>query len=179
MSYIKTLGVVIKQSDVGDADRVLTLFTESAGKIKVWAKGSRRPRSKLLASSQLFCASNFVIYKSKESLYVSSAEIIETFFNLRNDIEKLTYASYLLQLVNDAIQEEQRAPDIQKLLLNSLHFIANTDRNPRLIVHIFELRFTVSLGFMPSFNFCISCNKKLTDLVKENVSVFTIPIKIL
>jgi len=172
MSYIKTLGIVIKQSDVGEGDRILTLLTETAGKIRVWAKGARKPRSKLLASSQLFCASNFVIYRGRDSMYVSSAELVEPFFNLGQDMEKLTCASYLLQLVDDAIQEEQKAPDVLRLLLNSLHFIANTDRNPRLLVHIFELRFTVSLGFMPSFAVCSGCGRKLPELVKDNMPSF-------
>ena len=149
--YIKTFGLVIKQNDVGEADRSLTVLTEDCGKINVWVNGARRSRSRHVASSQLFCASHFVLFKGRGIYRINSSEVVEPFFNLRTDIDKLNYAAYLVELTNDGVQEgfEERSGDILKLLLNSLHFIANTEKHPELIVHIFEIRFMSLIGFAP------------------------------
>lgn len=149
--YVKTFGVVIKQNDVGEADRSLTILTEDYGKVHIWVGGARRPRSKFVACSQLFCASHFVLYQTREAFRMHSAEVAESFFALRTDLDKLNNAAYLMKLVNDGVQEgvTEGCKDILRLLLNSLHFIANTSKNPDLIVHIFEIRFLSSLGFQP------------------------------
>ena len=149
--YIKTFGVVIKQNDVGDADRSLTILTEECGKIHVWVNGARRTRSKHLASSQLFCASNFVLYKGRNLYRVNTSEIVEPFFNLRTDLDKLNFGFYLTELTNDGVTEgyEEKDREILRLLLNCLHFISNTDKNPELTVHIFEIKFLSLIGFAP------------------------------
>lgn len=149
--YIETLGVVIKQSDVGEADRSLTLLTEQCGKIHVWINGARRPRSKHIASSQLFCASRFVLFQGRDLYRVNSSEVVDAFFPLRTDLDKLSFSAYLAELTNDGVQEgyEEQDKEILRLLLNSLHFIANTDKDPELIVHIFEIKFMSLIGFAP------------------------------
>jgi len=149
--YIETLGVVIKQNDVGEADRALTILTEHCGKIHVWVNGARRARSKYLASSQLFCASKFMIYKFRDTYRINTSEVVEAFFNLRTNLDKLSYAAYLVELTNDGVQEEdnEHARDIMRLLLNTLHFISNTEKDSLLMVHIFEIRFLSLIGFRP------------------------------
>ncbi len=149
--YVKTFGVVIKQNDVGEADRALTILTEDYGKVHIWVGGARRPRSKFVACSQLFCASHFMLYQTRETFRMQSAEVEESFFALRTDLDKLNRAAYLMRLTNDGVPEgvAEGCKEILRLLLNSLHFIANTLKNPQLVVHIFEIRFLSNLGFQP------------------------------
>ena len=64
MSLLKTSGIVIKQVNYGEADRILTILTKDVGKIQVMARGVRRPRVPSLASTQLFCYSNFIFTKA-------------------------------------------------------------------------------------------------------------------
>lgn len=172
MSYIKTRGIVIRQSDVGDADKVLTVLTQTQGKVSVWAKGARRQRSRLMASSQIFCVSEMVLYKGKSSWQLNSGEVVESFFNLRKDLERLTYATYILQLVNDVLQEEEKSSQTMRLLLNTLHFIANTDRNPKLMTRIFELRLMALQGYKPEVNVCASCQESIPSLVQSEACTF-------
>lgn len=149
--YVKTFGVVIKQNDVGEADRALTILTEDYGKVHIWVGGARRPRSKYVACSQLFCASHFVLYQTREAFRIQSAEVAESFFALRTDLDKLNRAAYLMKLANDGVPEgmTEGCKEILRLLLNSLHFIANTPKDPELVVHIFEIRLLSDLGFQP------------------------------
>lgn len=149
--YVKTFGVVIKQNDVGEADRALTILTEDYGKLHIWVGGARRPRSKFVACSQLFCASHFVLYHTRDTYRIQSGEVAESFFALRTDLDKLNRGAYLMMLANDGVPEgmEEGCKEILRLLLNSLHFIANTEKNPDLIVHIFEIRLLSCLGFRP------------------------------
>lgn len=162
MSYVKTKGIVVKQNDVGDSDRVLNILTEN-GIVNVWARGARRPKSKLLASAQLFCLSDFVFYKSKSGYSINSSEVSESFFNLRTDIERLTYANYILELINDSIQEEQESSEVLKLLLNTLYYLCKPDRDPRLLTSIFELRLMCLIGFQPMIYECERCGREILD----------------
>ncbi len=149
--YIKTFGVVIKQNNVGEADKTLTVLTKDIGKIHIWVNGARRPRSRYLAFSQLFCASNFILYKSRDSYRINSGEVVETFFDLRNDLDKLSRAAYIVELTNDGIPENmpEGCGEYMRLLLNTLHFISKTQRNQELLVHIFEIKFMSMMGFRP------------------------------
>lgn len=68
MSYVKTTGIVIKEVHTGEADKILTIFTRNLGKITASAKGARRPRSRLIAGTQLLCYSDFVLLKVKKCI---------------------------------------------------------------------------------------------------------------
>ncbi|MDP4180950.1 MAG: DNA repair protein RecO [Bacillota bacterium] len=157
MSYIKADGIVIKEINTGEADKILTILSKNKGKITVFAKNSRRPRSKLVAGTQNMCYSNFMLFKGRDMYTMNSCDVIEPFYDLRCDIVKLTYVAHILELVNDIIQEEQPASKTLQLLLNTLYIIAKTDRSCELLTRIFELRFLAILGYAPYVNGCINC----------------------
>lgn len=149
MGYIKVNGIVIKEVNTDDADKVVTLFTKSHGKIQAFAKGARRTRSALSASCQSLCYSSFVLFKGKDSYNISSSEVIESFYDLRNDIELLTYAAHITEVANDIVQEEQPSARLLQLYLNTLHLLNKKFKNPLLLVRVFELRAMTLIGYGP------------------------------
>ncbi len=157
MGYIKTKGIVIKEVNTGEADRIITIFSKSHGRISGAAKGARRTKSKFVASTALLCYSDFVLYKGREIYSISSADVIEPFYELRNDVVKLTYSAHILELVNDAIQENQPSSKLLQLVLNTLHMLAKSNQPPELLIRIFELRMLKILGYAPHVNNCTMC----------------------
>jgi DNA repair protein RecO (recombination protein O) len=160
MGYLNTRGIVIREVNVGEADKIITVFSQSHGKISASAKGSRRSKSRLIAGTQFLCYSDFVFFKGRELFLTNSCEVIEPFYEIRNDIEKLTYSAHMVELINDIIQENQPSNRVLQLFLNSLFMLAKTKRNPELISRIFELRLLSVAGYAPYVRGCVICGRE-------------------
>ena len=160
MSYLKTKGLIIKEVNFDEADKIVTIFSRSRGRISALAKGARRPRSKLVAGTQLLSYCDYVLFSGREMYSINSSEVIEPFYGIRNDIIRLTYAAHFVDLISDVMQENQPAPRVLQLLLNSLYMLSKTDKEPELIARIFELRFLSILGYAPFVRGCIICGRE-------------------
>jgi len=165
MSYLRTKGIVIKEVNTGEADKIISIFSIKNGKLTAAARGSRRPKSRLAASTQFLCYSDFMLYKGKDMYQVNSGDVIEPFYSIRNDIVKLTYSAHMVDIINDVVQENQPSVRVLQLFLNSLHMLANTDRPPDLITRIFELRLLSIIGYAPTVNCCAVCGSNSMEKV--------------
>ena len=164
MGLIKTKGIVIATHNSSDNDKVLTLLTEDLGKISVFCKGAKKNKSALLNVSEYLAYSDFIIFKSPNDNYsINSAEVIEVFYNLRMDIEKLNYATVMTRIIYDTVLENQYSEEILQLLLNSLYVLSNTDKNSDLVLAIYEIRLLALLGFAPRVNACVNCGTQITE----------------
>ena len=83
MANVKMNGIILAEHNLGDFDKMLTMLTPGSGKISCIAKGARRPKSTLLATTQMFCFGEYLMYKGTNTYHINSAEIIEVFYNLR------------------------------------------------------------------------------------------------
>jgi DNA repair protein RecO (recombination protein O) len=124
MGVTKTQGIVLKYTNLGEADKILTILTRSKGKIKAVAKGSRKPKSSLLASSELFAFSEFVLYKGSNLYHISQAETRETFYNLRNDLLRLSYGVFFVEMADSVSEEELYNERLFLLLAKVLYYLA-------------------------------------------------------
>lgn len=158
MGYIRSSGVIIKEVNTGEADKVVTILSKTHGKISGYAKGARRPKSSLMAGMQFLCYSDLVMYKGKEMYSINTCDVIEPFYEIRNDIIKLTYCAHITDILNDVMQENQPAAKVLQLFLNTLHMLAKTDKPPELITRVFEIRFLSILGYAPFVSGCINCS---------------------
>lgn len=168
MGIIKTKGIVILESNMGDYDKMVTILTPDIGKIGCAAKGARRAKSSLMSGTQFLSFSDFVIFNSPSSYNINSCETIELFYNIRKDLDKLNYASFISRIVYDVTDENQYTYNILQLFLNTLYMISESDKNLDFIVSIFELRLMKYLGFMPELGRCSLCNSK------DNIGFFSI-----
>ena len=160
MATTKISGVVLKESNMGDFDKMLTILTPNFGKISCVAKGARRPRSALLAGSQIFCFGEYLMYKGTNTYHINSVEPIEVFYNIRTDLDKLKYAVHINKIVQEVTGENQNCFNIMQLLLNTLYVISETDKDLDLVLSIFKLRLLSILGFRPNVNECVNCKGK-------------------
>ncbi|MCI8470556.1 MAG: DNA repair protein RecO [Clostridia bacterium] len=130
------------------------------GKISCVAKGARRPKSALLAGTQMFCFGEYLVFKGSQTYHINSVEPIEVFYNLRIDLDKLKYAVHINKIVQDVTHENQNCYKILQLLLNTLYTISETDKNLDMILGIFQLRLLCILGFTPQIRECCNCKEK-------------------
>ena len=160
MANMKINGVILSESNVGDFDKMLTMLTPGQGKISCMAKGARRPKSALLAGTQMFCFGEYLMFKGSQTYHINSVEPIEVFYNIRTDLDKLKYAVHINKIVQDVTHENQNCYNIMQLLLNTLYTISETDKNLDLILSVFKLRILCYLGFRPRVNECVNCREK-------------------
>lgn len=168
MGIIKTKGIVLLESNMGDFDKMVSILTPDIGKIGCAAKGARKPKSSLLAGTQFLSFSDLVLFKGASSYNINSCEAIEVFYNIRTDLDKLNYAAFMTRLVSDVTYENQYTYNILQLLLNTLYLISETDTDKDFILSVFELRLMVILGFCPRLDKCSLCGNK------EQIGYFSI-----
>ena len=101
-----------------------------------------------------------MIYQGASSYHINSCEMIEIFYNLRIDLEKLNYASHITKILNDVTDENQNTYKILQLFLNTLYMISETDKNLELIVAVFKLKLMALLGFCPTVQKCEKCGNQ-------------------
>lgn len=168
MGTIKMSGIIISENNLGDYDKMLTMLTPGLGKISCVAKGARRQKSALLASTQFLCFGEYMLYRGANTYNINSAETIEVFYNLRTDLDKLNYAVEITKIIRDVTEENQNCYKILQLFLNTLYILSETDKNPELIVSTFKLKLLCFLGFAPQITNCTNCKQD------ENLQYFSL-----
>lgn len=159
MGTIKTKGIIIAENYMGDFDKMVTILTPS-GKIGCSAKGSRRPKSQLMAGTQFLCFGEYMLFKGTNTYTLNSCETIEVFYKIRTDLDKLEYASHITKIIQDVTDENQNTYKILQLYLNTLYVIAETDMDLEFVISIFKLRLLCLLGFTPRVQKCTECGKE-------------------
>ena len=154
---ITTDGIVVRQKNIGERDRLITLLTRDQGMVTAYANGARSPRSPLASSTELLTYSNFVLFSYKGRTTVDAASAEQVFFGVRQDVELLALGTYLAQLCTEVLPEGEQDPHCLRLLLNSLYLLNEGKRSPDFIKPVFELRLLAISGFMPDLVACQNC----------------------
>ena len=162
MSIIKDEGIVIRNRPLNEADRIVTILTRFHGKLEAVAKGARRPRSRFVASTLPFTQINLMLFEGKNMHNLSQAEIITSFHAVRDDLVKMAYASYWMELVESLLEIQQDAEKIYTLTIKALHRLIETDK-PALFSRLFELRLADYLGWKPELTLCVACGKEISS----------------
>ncbi len=160
MSIIKTRGLVLKYTNLNEADRILTLLTEDKGKIKVFAKGCRRPKSRLISSCEVFAFSDFILYKGSNLYHINSCELRESFYELRKDLLMLSYAVYFAELADTVTDEDMQCKNIFLLLAKSLFYLSKKEIPLGILSNAYQIKLLDLSGFRPSLKKCVYCGKE-------------------
>lgn len=160
MEQLRVNGLVVRETQIGEYDKLLTVVTEEMGRITVSGKGVRSLKSKHMPTTQLFCYSSFVLRKSRSCFYISDSSLHESFFGLRMDLNKLALASYLCDVAAELAVEGVGDTDLLRLTLNTLYALANNDTVPMSqLKAAFELRCAAIEGFLPNLTACDVCSE--------------------
>jgi DNA repair protein RecO (recombination protein O) len=154
--------VVLKRTDFGEADRLLTLYSLDQGKIKAIAKGARKPQSRKTGHVELFMRSNFLFAKGRDMNIITQAEMVEAYPALRADLVRTTYASYAVELLDRFTVEEDQHTGLYRLIAKALSWLA-TCEDVLLVARFYELRLLSLTGFQPQLFYCVSCGDPIAE----------------
>ncbi len=158
MDRISVRGLNVRETDTGDFDKIITLVTEEYGKLTVTGKGVKSLKNKNMAACQPFAFSNYILRRSKKFWYVEETELLECFYGLRADLDRLSLAAYVCDVLGDVSVENAPEPALLRLTLNTLYAISTRPKNA--MEHIkaaFEMRCSAECGFCPELSFCAEC----------------------
>lgn len=158
MEITKVKGIIISEKPYKESSKLLNMITEDYGVISVIAKGSKRLKSNLRSiTSKLTYAEFQINYKEGKLSTLICADIINPLFNIKKDLLKISYASYLLDLTSQVLKENNNK-NIYNILVSSLLKIED-DFDPEVITNILELKYLSYLGISPNFDTCSICGK--------------------
>jgi DNA repair protein RecO (recombination protein O) len=176
----RTDAIVLRRYDFGEADRLLTLYSPTVGKLRAIAKGVRRPKSRLGGHVELFTHVSLLVAHGRNLDVVSQAEGVRPFPHIRDDLWKTSYASYAVDLVDKFTEERLESRPIFDLLLEMLTFLNGVPvraqpgevRESRaddvlatqveLATRNFEAKLLGHLGYAPQLSHCTTCDARLS-----------------
>ena len=148
-------GIVLKTIKLGEADRIVTIFTRSHGKVRAVAKGVRKTKSRFGGRLEPFTLVDLLIYRGRNLDTITSADIRDHFKGVRDDYPSYTCACALAELVEKITEERERAFSTYALLLGGLQTLA--DGRGDTVVPAFLVKLLSVSGYHPSLSVCAGC----------------------
>ena len=161
---LKIRGIVIREAPMGDKDKRVVLLTEEVGKISVLAKGAMGPKSKYAALTQLFSLVELVVTKGRTFYYIKEGRLIESFYDLRLSLERLSYAALMAEVADTLCLDGQENKNLLTLLYRALKKeMTQEEGKESLPADVFLLRALADNGFYPSLDECFLCGRSFLD----------------
>lgn len=155
--YSVLRGLVLRETETKESDKILTLLTAERGKVSVIARGARRKGCKFAACAQSLAYSEWTLYQRGQWAYASEGTTIELFQGLRRDLEAMALGFYFAELTEAVTAEEVPADELLRHLLNGLYALSALHRPPLLVKAAFELRLLCLAGYEPLADGCAVC----------------------
>ena len=156
--------LVIRESDYGENDKLLTLLSAEKGRITVLFKGGKSLKNKNSASSQLLSYSEFTVKERNGFYTLSEAELIRQFFELRSSLDRFALSQYIAEICGEVSVENENGTETLSLTLNTLHMLCKEDSDTDFIKAVFELRCMALNGFCPDLTACPLCGKTESEI---------------
>ena len=155
---IHTEAIVIKRVDLGEADKIVTLYTPNVGKLRAVAKGVRRPSSRLGGHVEMFTYSDMLLARGRNLDIVTQSQTLDAFIGMRDDLWRTSCASYVGEIVDQFTEENLENYPVFELLKRTFERLANW-RQPDMAVRLFEMQLLDHLGYRPELRRCLKCNQ--------------------
>jgi DNA repair protein RecO (recombination protein O) len=162
----QTEAIIIKKVKLGEADRILSLYTPRLGKIRVVAKGVRRPRSKMAGHLELLTHSLVSLARGRNLDTVTGSQTINSFLPLKSDLKLTSYALYAVELTDLFTADNDESYPLFQLLLETMHKLCQGNNN-ELIMRYFELHLLDLTGYRPQLRECVSCHSPLKAITNS------------
>lgn len=146
----KSEGVVLKRTNFGEADKIVTVFSKHYGKTTLLAKGIRRLTSRKRGNLELFNQVAFFAYKGKGIDIVTETELLDSFFSWKKDLQKIATAYQICEMIDKLTAEGSEQEEIYDLLVTYLRAITVTEQNGLVVLtNSFGINILKDLGFLP------------------------------
>lgn len=170
MGVYKTEGIILKRIDVGEADKILTVFSKQRGKISVIAKGVRRVTSRKGGNLELLYHCVFYLAEGRNLDVLSDVSVIENFDEMRSNLVKIGYAYQIAEVLDKLTVEDQEAFTVFELLRETLETLNAATRRYELILTSFSIKLLSDLGFWSANDLKVTPSIKKTLLFLERAS---------
>lgn len=155
--YIVIRGVVLRETETRESDKILTLLTAERGKLSIIARGARRKSCKYAACAQSLAYSEWTLYQKGDWYYANEGSTLELWNGLRTDLDALSLAFYFAELTEAVTTEETPASELLRHLLNGLYALSTLHKPPTLAKPAFELKLLCLAGYEPLADSCAYC----------------------
>jgi len=160
----QTEGVILKQTKLGEFDKIVTIYTPEFGKLKAVAKGACRPKSKLGGNVEPLTHSLMLLAKGRNLDIVTQSQTINGFLALKSDLWRMACGLYILELIDSfTVEGGENRPSFD-LLLDILNQLSEPDSNET-VLRYFELHLLHHLGYRPQLRRCVNCDSPLKPVV--------------
>lgn len=156
----KEKAIVLRAYDLGEADRIVTLFTEGRGLARAVAKGIKRTGSKFGARLEPFTLLNVILHEGRNLDTVVQAEIINSHAAIREDYGKYLFGEAMLEMIEKSLQENQNIPRLFPALCVTLDVLDREVANPALVLAAFDLKVCALIGYHPHLKQCLNCGRE-------------------
>ncbi|MGI5836946.1 MAG: DNA repair protein RecO [Chloroflexota bacterium] len=156
----RTKGVVLKRNDLGEADKILTIYTSHFGKLRAVAKGVRRPSSRLGGHVDEFAYADLLLAKGRDLDIVTQSQTLDTFRRMREDLWRGSYAYYVAELVDSFTEDRIENRLLFDLLVATLQRLTERD-DLWTTVRFFELHLLDLVGYRPELVNCVGCRTEI------------------
>ncbi|MBO7310596.1 MAG: DNA repair protein RecO [Clostridia bacterium] len=150
-------GLVIRETEYGENDRLVTVLTAEHGQMLMIAKGARSLKSKTMSLCRLFTYANFEYYEKNGRYWLSGGSVNDSFFGISSDIQGFALASYVVQLASEITGEEAGAERTLRMTLNTLYAIEKRLKPFAQIKSVYEIFASEESGFSPDIDGCDMC----------------------
>lgn len=155
----KIEGIIISERAYSETSKIISILTKEYGIISCIAKGSRTLKSDLRSVTDKMAYGLFHMhYKAEKLSTLVSVDVINPFRNIKKDIVKISYASFILELAEQVMKQNQ-SEEIYQLLISTLKKI-DADFDPLVLTNILELKYLEYLGVMPIIDACSVCGRR-------------------
>ncbi len=153
--------VVLRHTDYGEADRLLTLYTRQLGKARAIAKGARKIASRKAGHIEPFTHVRLQLAKGKDMLLITQADTVDAYLPLREDLILTSQAAYVLELLDRfSYEDETENPSTFRLLTETLARLTSR-ADPWLVIRYYEIRLLDLVGFRPQLFECANCGREI------------------
>lgn len=158
----RTEALILRRSDFGEADRLLTIYTPRFGKRRVLAKGARKTTSRKAGQIELFNRTDLQLAAGRTFDIVTDAQIVDPYKRLHEDLPRLSYSYYIAELLDKLTVDDEENRPLYGLLIDTFAAL-DSGMTLDLVARHFELHLLNLLGYRPYLFDCSSCQEPLTE----------------
>jgi len=170
MAHLVTKGLVLREVNYKESDKILTVLAQGQGKRTVKAPGCRRKNSPLAAAGQLLVFSDMTLFDYQDRWALREAATVEDFRGLRGDLERLALGTYFAEVCEAVAEEGVETPGLLSLILNSLYALDRLRKPPAVVKAAFEVKLCCLTGYEPLLDGCVICGEETPARPRLNLS---------
>ncbi|WP_186431094.1 DNA repair protein RecO [Clostridium sp. BSD9I1] len=163
MAIFQTRALVLKTQDYKESDRLIWFYTEKLGKISAIAKGAKKNRSKYFSNTLTFTYGDYILYRGKGMYTLNEGTIIDSFQGILSDFDTISYASYLCELIDISMAEEESNRELFKELVTAFYLMKNNACDLETLARVFEMNILRATGYGLNLHKCSICKEPISS----------------